>query len=73
MGFGVSGLLATLEDAPPRPHGADTHPGHPDEELARLTVFAEGRDRELTALTLPAVTNLVRRQRIRLSNFGTTI
>ena len=73
MGFGVNGLLATLETLPAGLTELMTHPGHPDEELARLTVFAEGRDRELTALTLPAVTNLVRRQRIRLSNFGTTI
>lgn len=47
-----------------------THPGQPDEELARLTVLVDGRDRELAALTAPAARELVRQRRIRLTNFG---
>jgi hopanoid biosynthesis associated protein HpnK len=70
MGFGDAGLLSTLESLPTGLTELMTHPGHPDEELARLTVFAEGRDRELAALTAPATRDLVRQQRIRLSSFG---
>jgi chitin disaccharide deacetylase len=70
MGFGEAGLLATLESLPPGLTELMTHPGHPDEELARLTVFAEGRDRELGALTSPAVQDVPRRRRIRLTSFA---
>ncbi|MGE3908475.1 MAG: carbohydrate deacetylase [Chloroflexota bacterium] len=72
MGFREPGLLKTLAQLP---HGLTelmTHPGHPDEELARLTVFAEGRDRELAALTSPAARDQIRTTRIRLVNFGGT-
>ena len=70
MGFGDRGLLAALQALPPGLTELMTHPGHPDEELARLTVFAEGRDRELAALTSPAARDLVRVQRIRLTSFA---
>ena len=71
-GHGIrrGGLLAALERLPPGLTELMTHPGHPDEELARLTVFAEGRDRELGALTSPAVREAVRRRRIRLTSFA---
>jgi predicted glycoside hydrolase/deacetylase ChbG (UPF0249 family) len=45
MGFGEAGLLSTLRSLPPGLTELMTHPGIPDEELAGLTVFAEGRDR----------------------------
>jgi hopanoid biosynthesis associated protein HpnK len=70
MGFGRTGLLDTLNRLPPGLTELMTHPGIPDEELARLTVFAEGRDRELAALTAPAVREMVRRRRIRLTSFA---
>lgn len=70
MGFGEDSLLATLEALPPGLTELMTHPGHPDEELARLTVFAEGRDRELSALTSPAARDVLRRRRIRLTSFA---
>ena len=70
MGFGEADLLAALERLPPGLTELMTHPGHPDEELARLTVFAEGRDRELAALTSPAVRDALRRRRIRLTSFA---
>jgi hopanoid biosynthesis associated protein HpnK len=70
MGFGEAGLLTTLDGLPGGITELMAHPGHPDEELARLTVFAEGRDRELAALMAAATRDLVRQQRIRLSNFG---
>jgi hopanoid biosynthesis associated protein HpnK len=69
MGFGQPGLLSTLENLPAGLTELMTHPGHPDDELARLTVFSEGRDRELAALTSSAARDLVRRQRIRLRSF----
>lgn len=69
MGFGEAGLLAALERLPAGLTELMTHPGHPDEELARLTVFSEGRDRELAALTSPAVREVVRRRRVRLTSF----
>lgn len=69
MGFGSAGLLATLETLPPGLTELMTHPGYPDEELARLTTFAEGRDRELAALVSPAARETVRRRRIRLTSF----
>jgi predicted glycoside hydrolase/deacetylase ChbG (UPF0249 family) len=70
MGFGEASLIATLEALPPGLTELMTHPGHPDEELARLTVFSEGRDRELGALTSPAAHDLLRRRRIRLTSFS---
>jgi predicted glycoside hydrolase/deacetylase ChbG (UPF0249 family) len=69
MGFQEAGLLATLEALPPGLTELMTHPGLPDEELARLTVFAEGRDHELAALTGQAARDVVRRRRIRLTSF----
>jgi predicted glycoside hydrolase/deacetylase ChbG (UPF0249 family) len=70
MGFGKAGLLDTLDRLPSGLTELMTHPGRPDEELARLTVFAEGRDRELAALIAPAAHELVRRRRIRLTSFA---
>jgi predicted glycoside hydrolase/deacetylase ChbG (UPF0249 family) len=70
MGFATPGLLDTLDRLPPGLTELMTHPGNPDEELARLTVFAEGRDRELAALTAPPARELVRRRRIRLTSFA---
>lgn len=70
MGFGRAGLLDTLNRLPPGLTELMTHPGIPDEELARLTVFAEGRDRELAALTAPAAREMIRRRRIRLTSFA---
>ena len=70
LGFGEAGLRAALERLPPGLTELMTHPGHPDDELARLSVFAEGRDRELEALTSPAVREVVRRRRIRLTSFS---
>lgn len=70
MGFGEDGLLAALDTLPGGLTELMTHPGQPDEELARLTVFAEGRDHELAALTSPAARELVRQRRIRLVNFA---
>jgi hopanoid biosynthesis associated protein HpnK len=70
MGFGEERLLAAIDTLPSGLTELMTHPGHPDEELARLTVFAEGRDRELAALTATAVRDAVRRRRIRLTSFS---
>jgi len=70
MGFGEAGLRAALDALPPGLTELMTHPGHPDEELARLTVFAEGRDRELGALTSRSAFEVVRRRRIRLTSFA---
>jgi predicted glycoside hydrolase/deacetylase ChbG (UPF0249 family) len=69
-GFGEPDLLATLQSLPAGLTELMTHPGHPDDELARLTVFSEGRDRELAALTAPAAREVVRRRRIRLTSFA---
>jgi hopanoid biosynthesis associated protein HpnK len=69
MGFAEPALLEALGALPPGLTELMTHPGHPDEELARLTVFAEGRDHELAALTSPVAREVVRRQRIRLTSF----
>lgn len=69
MGFGEAGLLDTLGRLPPGLTELMTHPGVPDNELARLTVFSEGRDRELAALTAPWAREMVRRRRIRLTSF----
>lgn len=70
VGFGEAGLLATLDALPPGLTELMTHPGHPDEELARLTIFAEGRERELDALTSTAARDVIRRRRIRLTSFA---
>jgi len=69
MGFGERDLLGVLRALPDGLTELMTHPGYPDEELARLTVFAEGRDRELAALTSRSVRDLVSRAGIRLTGF----
>jgi chitin disaccharide deacetylase len=69
MGFGEERLLAAIDALPPSLTELMTHPGYPDAELAGLTIFSEGRDRELAALTAPAVRDAVRRRRIRLTSF----
>jgi hopanoid biosynthesis associated protein HpnK len=70
LGFGQAALLKAVKSLPTGLTELMTHPGYPDEELARLTVFAEGRDRELGALTSPSVREAVRRRRIRLTSFA---
>ena len=69
MGFGTEALVAELRSLPPGLTELMTHPGEPDEELARLTVFAEGRDRELTALTAPAAWDALAERRARVTSF----
>jgi hopanoid biosynthesis associated protein HpnK len=69
LGFDEAGLLGALEVLPAGLTELMAHPGHPDDELAQVTVFSEGRDRELSALTAPAARALVRRARIRLTSF----
>jgi predicted glycoside hydrolase/deacetylase ChbG (UPF0249 family) len=68
-GFNQRALLGVLRSLPDGLTELMTHPGHPDEELARLTVFAEGRDRELLALTSPAASEAIRARGIRLAGF----
>jgi len=46
-----------------------THPGFPDAELAEVTVFVEGRERELSALTARGSRALVDAARIDLTTF----
>jgi hopanoid biosynthesis associated protein HpnK len=69
MGFGEERLLAVLGGLPPGLTELMTHPGYLDDELAWHTDFAEGRDRELSALTTLAAREAVRRRRIRLTSF----
>lgn len=69
-GFGIAGLLRTLRRVPPGLTELMTHPGYPDDELARLTVYAAGRDRELAALTAREAHALVRTTDIRLTTFA---
>jgi hopanoid biosynthesis associated protein HpnK len=69
-GFGQRELLSLIEQVPPGLTELMTHPGYPDDELLRLTVFGKGRDRELSALTAPVTRDAVRRRRIRLTSFG---
>jgi hopanoid biosynthesis associated protein HpnK len=68
-GFDQHRLLSLIEQLPPGLTELMTHPGYPDDELLRLTVFGDGRDRELSALTAPATRDAVRRRRIRLTSF----
>lgn len=70
LGFGELALLGTLDSLPAGLTELMTHPGHPDEELASYTVFAEGRDRELAALTSNRARDLVRRRGIVLASFS---
>jgi hopanoid biosynthesis associated protein HpnK len=69
MGFDQRALIETLRVLPSGLTELMTHPGHPDEELRRLTVFAEGRDRELLALTSGAAREAVRSRGVRISAF----
>jgi predicted glycoside hydrolase/deacetylase ChbG (UPF0249 family) len=71
LGFDTSALLRRLRRLRPGLTELMTHPGYPDAELARVTVFSEGRDRELGALTALQVRALVRSGGIQLVNFGT--
>jgi hopanoid biosynthesis associated protein HpnK len=68
-GFGRRDLLAVLRALPPGLTELMTHPGYADGELARHTVFAKGRDRELDALTSGAARTLVAQRRIALTRF----
>jgi predicted glycoside hydrolase/deacetylase ChbG (UPF0249 family) len=68
-GFRERDLVQVLRSLPPGLTELMTHPGHPDQELARLTIFAEGRDRELSALTSRAARALMHRRQIRLTSF----
>jgi predicted glycoside hydrolase/deacetylase ChbG (UPF0249 family) len=72
MGFDQRALLDLLRALPSGLTELMTHPGHPDAELARLTDFADGRDRELSALTSQAARAVLRRRAIRLSGFPTS-
>ncbi|MCC7367481.1 MAG: ChbG/HpnK family deacetylase [Chloroflexi bacterium] len=69
MGFDEAVLLRALDDLPTGLTELMTHPGHPDDELVRLTSFSEGRDRELAALTGRAASDRVRERRIRLVRY----
>ena len=71
MGFGTEALVGVLRALPPGLTELMTHPGEPDEELARLTVFAEGRDRELAALTARAAWDALAARRVRVASFRT--
>ena len=68
-GFASSALLRTLSRLPSGLSELMTHPGYPDAELAQVTVFVEGRDRELGALTAPGARALVDAARIDLTTF----
>ena len=69
MGFGTEALAAVPRSLPPGLTELMTHPGEPDEELARLTDFVEGRDRELAALTSRAAWDALARWRVRVTSF----
>lgn len=69
-GWGEGALLGVVDRLPPGLTELMTHPGHPDDELARLTTLTDGRDRELAALTAPGVRDAARRRRVRLTHFG---
>lgn len=68
-GFTSSVLLRTLSRLRPGLSELMTHPGYSDAELARATVFADGRDRELAALTAPGARSFVDAARIDLTSF----
>ena len=69
MGFGTDALVGALRSLPPGLTELMTHPGEPDEELARLTAFAEGRDCELAALTAHAAWDALAARRTRVTSF----
>lgn len=71
-GFRERDLLPVIRSLPPGLTELMTHPGHPDQELAKLTVFTEGRDRELVALTSRAARALTTRRGITLATFPAT-
>ncbi|MBA2451056.1 MAG: ChbG/HpnK family deacetylase, partial [Chloroflexi bacterium] len=68
-GFTSSALVRALSRLRPGLSELMTHPGYPDAELARMTVYAEGRNRELAALTAPGARSLVEATRIHLTTF----
>jgi predicted glycoside hydrolase/deacetylase ChbG (UPF0249 family) len=69
LAFDTPALLATLAMLPPGLTELMCHPGYPDAELARRTSYAAGRDRELAALTAPAVREFVRVNGIELLTY----
>jgi hopanoid biosynthesis associated protein HpnK len=69
-GWDTPALLRVLDGLPAGLTELMTHPGIPDDELARLTTLADGRDRELAALIDPTARQAVRTRRIRLTHFG---
>ncbi|MCC6175389.1 MAG: ChbG/HpnK family deacetylase [Chloroflexi bacterium] len=72
MGFDTPKLIGTLARLPAGVTELMTHPGYPDAELARATVFSEGREQELAALTSTEARDTVRQRRIHLTSFSRT-
>ncbi len=68
-GFGLPALLRTLGRLPPGLTELMAHPGYPDAELATVTTYARGRERELAALTSPEGRRLVETLGVRLTTF----
>jgi chitin disaccharide deacetylase len=69
FGFGEAALARTLRRLRPGVTELMTHPGYPDEELAGLTAFAEGRQHELAALVSPRAKAALERRGIKLRSF----
>lgn len=76
-GFALTGrrdflerLLALLDALEPGVTELMVHPGYPDASLAGWVGYAEGRQRELAALTSPAVRDRLQRGDVELVSFG---
>ena len=69
-GFGPERLARHLETLPDGVTELMVHPGHPDDELARLTGYVAGRERELAALVSPQSRAAVRAGGARLATWA---
>ena len=70
LAFDLPRLVATLRALPPGVTELMCHPGYVDAELARRTRYSRGRDRELAALTAPAVRAVLEDAGIVLTRYG---
>lgn len=70
LAFDVRRLVATLRALPPGVTELMCHPGYVDAELAQRTRYSAGRDREVEALTAPAVRAALAEVGITLTHYG---
>jgi predicted glycoside hydrolase/deacetylase ChbG (UPF0249 family) len=69
-GFSAAALARVLRQLHPGVTELMCHPGYPDAALAATTTYTVGRERELAALTEPAILAIVMQRGISLESWA---